>query len=385
MLQADCSLFLEKYSQVSHLKERIDKDCLNCGAQVEGRYCHICGQENTEPHESFWALIQHFIFDLFHFDGKFFESLKYLLFRPGFLTKEYMRGRRLAYLNPIRMYIFTSAIFFLIIFSFFTKSFSESFEEGRKKELSVQQAQTALLKEKDLVKIDSLKRLIATADSSLQELRDAGFIASDDSVKVQTPQKDSLRQNKPRVRTTNDIPKSVAAYDSLQNLLPESQRDDFFRRYIQRKTAALSEKYNGRQLEMWEKVVDKSIHSLPSMMMISLPFFAFLLFMLYVRNPKWFFVDHLIFTLHLYIAQYINLLVLLTLGTLRDMTGWSIFSWIFGLQAVLIFYYLYKCMRNFYGQSRRKTILKYSLLNFSLLIIFTFLFLLMVVNSLLSI
>lgn len=142
---------------MSHLKERKDKDCLNCGAQVQGRYCHICGQENTEPHESFWALIQHFIFDLFHFDGKFFESVKYLLFRPGFLTKEYMRGRRLAYLNPIRMYIFTSAIFFLLIFNFFTSGLNEEFEEGRRKEMALQTARVALANEKNPAKIDSLK------------------------------------------------------------------------------------------------------------------------------------------------------------------------------------------------------------------------------------
>jgi hypothetical protein len=103
---------------MSHHQERSEKNCLNCGSQVYGRYCHVCGQENKEPKESFWHLVSHFFNDITHFDGKFFNSVKYVLFRPGFLPAEHMRGRRASYLDPVRMYIFTSAIFFLLFFSF---------------------------------------------------------------------------------------------------------------------------------------------------------------------------------------------------------------------------------------------------------------------------
>lgn len=102
---------------MSHFPERTDKNCLNCGAEVLGRYCQACGQENLEPKETFLHLVSHFVNDVTHFDGKFFSTLKYLLFRPGFLSKEYVRGRRMSYLHPIRMYVFTSAIFFIIFFS----------------------------------------------------------------------------------------------------------------------------------------------------------------------------------------------------------------------------------------------------------------------------
>ena len=85
-----------------------------------GHYCHNCGQENIEPKESIWHLVSHLFEDLTHFDGKFFTSLKDLILKPGFLSKEYMLGRRASYLNPIRMYLFTSAIFFLIFFSLYS-------------------------------------------------------------------------------------------------------------------------------------------------------------------------------------------------------------------------------------------------------------------------
>lgn len=86
---------------------------------VAGRFCQVCGQENIETHETFGHLAGHFISDIFHFDGMFFSTLKHLLFKPGFLTYEYVRGRRASYLNPIKMYIFISAAFFLIFLNLY--------------------------------------------------------------------------------------------------------------------------------------------------------------------------------------------------------------------------------------------------------------------------
>ena len=106
---------------MSHLKKRTDKSCLNCNAVINGRYCSICGQENLKPQESLWHLVVHFFNDITHFDGKFFSSVKYIIAKPGFLTAEYGRGRRMSYLNPVRFYVFTSFIFFLIVFTFFKK------------------------------------------------------------------------------------------------------------------------------------------------------------------------------------------------------------------------------------------------------------------------
>jgi hypothetical protein len=100
---------------VSHLKERKERNCLT--SPLYGRYCHVCGQENLVPRETVWHLVEHFFSDITHFDGKFFSTVKYLLKRPGFLSTEYMIGRRASYLNPIRMYVFTSALFFIILFS----------------------------------------------------------------------------------------------------------------------------------------------------------------------------------------------------------------------------------------------------------------------------
>src|SRR6202000_1478750 len=94
---------------------RKENDCLNCGATLQGHYCHVCGQENLQIKESFGHMMNHAISDYFHFDHQFFHTLKPLLFQPGKLTNEYMAGRRAQYLHPVKMYIFISLIYFILL------------------------------------------------------------------------------------------------------------------------------------------------------------------------------------------------------------------------------------------------------------------------------
>lgn len=77
-------------------------------------YCSACGQaamgDNTFGH-----FIQQFLGDYFTFDSKITRSLKPLLFKPGELTLEYLRGRRQRYIPPLRLFIFLSVLFFLVV------------------------------------------------------------------------------------------------------------------------------------------------------------------------------------------------------------------------------------------------------------------------------
>src|SRR5258708_16144972 len=66
--------------------------------------------------------------------------------KPGFLSAEYMAGRRATYLNPIRMYVFTSAIFFLIFFSLKRPSELVNMNEPSDKEVKQSVAELAKLK-----------------------------------------------------------------------------------------------------------------------------------------------------------------------------------------------------------------------------------------------
>lgn len=389
---------------MSHSKEREEKVCLNCGAALSGRYCHICGQENTEPKETVWTLVSHFFNDITHFDGKFFSTVKYLITKPGFLSAEYLKGRRAGYLHPIRMYVFTSAFFFIIFFWLFnpeqmikgSKDHNEQLEELTEASTSLKEklAKTVNAEEKAAV-----QRALVHTDAHVQQLQ---LLVSEedreDAVKLAHKQllPDSVRAkvkanrlpgpglvdkalNTDSVggvkitksnRADNGFIKfnnkeldyySQAAYDSVQKELPASMRDGWFVRAMSHKAILYSKKWKNDKKEGIALFMEKFMHNLPQAMFVSLPAFALLLLLLYNRR-KFYYADHGIFAIHLYCAVFIILLVIFAFNKLKDASGWQWLGIISTILSLGIFFYLYKAMRIFYGQPRGKTLLKFVLL-----------------------
>lgn len=91
--------------------------CLNCEHQFnsEENYCSQCGQENHDLKIPLKHLLEEFLEGLFHFDNKVWLSLKTLFLYPGSITKEFLAGRRVSFVPPIRLYVFFSFIFFLVL------------------------------------------------------------------------------------------------------------------------------------------------------------------------------------------------------------------------------------------------------------------------------
>jgi len=94
--------------------EKQEYICPNCGSVASGNYCPQCGQETHLHKDTFLGMIAHFVEHYFHYDSKFWKTLKTLLFYPGKLTLEYRAKRRQRYISPISLYIFVTVIFFLI-------------------------------------------------------------------------------------------------------------------------------------------------------------------------------------------------------------------------------------------------------------------------------
>ncbi|MGC8518546.1 MAG: DUF3667 domain-containing protein [Steroidobacteraceae bacterium] len=89
--------------------------CENCAAALAGPYCSECGQRHREhPVHSFWHFLQEATEDLTHADSRLWLTLRALLFRPGSLTREFLDGRRVRYLPPVRLYLVVSLLFFFV-------------------------------------------------------------------------------------------------------------------------------------------------------------------------------------------------------------------------------------------------------------------------------
>jgi hypothetical protein len=101
---------------MSHSKLKLSR-CSNCGTHLSvlRNYCPQCGQINHDLNIPLKHLIAEVMESIFHFDTKSVQTLKVICFKPGFITSEFIKGKRVQYVAPVKFYIFISFIFFLII------------------------------------------------------------------------------------------------------------------------------------------------------------------------------------------------------------------------------------------------------------------------------
>jgi Protein of unknown function (DUF3667) len=341
---------------VSHAPERKENDCLNCGTIVHGRFCHVCGQENIVPKESFWHLVTHFFYDITHFDSKFFDTLNYLVFRPGFLSKEYLKGRRASYLHPIKMYVFTSAIFFLLFFSFFYSDKDTSF--------------TTSINGKTLSQIDAM-------DSAAFAAFTANINKEDDKPAVPMT-REEFRKYKDSVTSAVGIRfsgtnyRSKAQYDSM--LASGEKKHNWIQRQLIYKQIAINEKYKNDPNQIIKAFKSTLLHSLPQMLFISLPLLALIMKLIYIRRKQFYYVSHGIFSVHLYIFLFIAMLFLFSIAKLNGYLHWGILDYIFTFFIIGLFVYQYLALKNFYQQGWLKTFIKFILINSLFVIVIGLLF-----------
>ena len=339
---------------MSRHPHRKEKDCLNCGSIVQGPFCQNCGQENIEPKESFWHLVVHFFNDVTHFDGKFFTTMKRLLTRPGFLSKEYVRGRRASYINPIRMYLFTSFIFFLLFFSL--NHFSEKDFENVKSppENSSTISKAPLTSVNDTLSVDPGRRNLN------QKLPADSAVVAEKNGEIKFEFFGPYGNYKNRKQ-----------YDSLVSI--GKVKDGWFKRKTIARSLAIRDKYGDNEADLQQVYFNQLLHSFPQLLFISLPFMAFILKLFYYRRKQFYYVGHAIFSVHLYIFIFIMMFVSMGIVQLQHVAGLEKLSLINVLITLFIFFYLYKSMRVFYGQSRVKTLVKYFLFLLSMFFLFSFL------------
>ena len=343
---------------MSHQPERKEKVCLNCGAALYGRYCHVCGQENIVIKQGFWPMIKHFVYDVFHFDGKFFDTLKNLFFYPGLISREYIEGKRAKYLDPVRMYLFTSAIFFIIFFwmgnpgrsinigetGFITGTQRSEITEQLSSQLKQNISDTILMKK-------------------LQLLKDTNYLIRLNSTNKVIPT-DSLI-----------IYKGIRyEMQAVPDFIRIKKTDGWVKRKFKTKINDFNKKYGDNLSEGLSRFLEIFLHKLPYLLYVSLPFFAGILRLLYIRRKQYYYSDHAVFTLYHYILSFILILFIFLFQFLQRWTGWGIFNSLVIFFFLLWMVYLYIEMKRFYRQGWAKTLIKFLLLNFLGIIVLGFLY-----------
>lgn len=113
------------------------RDCPNCGRPRPESFCPQCGQSDRDYARSLGSVTGEFLRETFELDSRLFRTLKLLIFKPGSLTREFSRNRRVSFMSPVRLYIFASFAYFLVLslFGDFERRILSVTEQDREVEL----------------------------------------------------------------------------------------------------------------------------------------------------------------------------------------------------------------------------------------------------------
>ncbi|MCF6130205.1 DUF3667 domain-containing protein [Flavobacterium sp. AS60] len=345
---------------------RKDKTCLNCNYVVENRFCPNCGQENTDTRKTFHHLFVHFFEDLTHYENAFWKTIKNLLFKPASLTKEYLSGKRLSYLAPVRLYIFISFVTFFLIAIFPTNTDNL---------MNSDQTTTVPVTDKNGVVKDSV---IAAKVVKLSEILKADEEAQ---------KKKHLTNEQQNENFLNFGYKNVKELDSLQKYGPAEDKLSDFEYNIVKKTLIVKAK-NTKE-EMMQKFLEESQRNIPKVLFIYMPLFALMLWLFHGKK-RWYYFDHGIFTLHYFSFLLLTILLIFIFNKIMDCfveNAFTDFISGFGkaISFIWFFYYFFPAHHRFYGETRVISFLKSIALLFINIILIIILLLVFIVYTFINI
>jgi hypothetical protein len=284
-------------------KSRVKKtECPNCGYKLSQafNYCPSCGQENHTHKLPFKHFVSEFLETLFHFDNKLLATLRDL-FIPGRMTVNYNQNKRGRYVPPVRLYIFITFIFFLIL------TLSSKLEQQADKNVS--------------------------NDSRSNNLSISFLDIKEDTTDARFDQ----------IRNSSDPDPLIDEY--IKDEIPD---EGWIMKKMVRNGLLINTGHVGK-----EEFMHKLHKGISGSMFILMPVFAFFLWLFYWRK-KIFYSEHLIFSLHFHTLSFIIFILWSLLNMLNLHIG------LVFLAAILV--YLMLSLRNVYTQGWIKTTVKFLLI-----------------------
>ncbi|NND70257.1 MAG: DUF3667 domain-containing protein [Rhodothermales bacterium] len=388
--------------------------CPNCGAQLQGNYCSSCGQKNQPLRQPIWHFIRDAIAEYFGIDGRFWRTLSKLSFSPGQLTIDYVEGRRIKYLRPLRIYLITTvAFFFLLSVVDPVQNIENAVTSGAGSQADTTATVDSRLDTIEIRLRDDKTRLagqIAFTDS-LQAVYDSlEFAFRSDSASAALP--DSLVEDRQdrlddakddwedEVRDLDRLRESISLREQrflwqrsfLSALPPDSvikpaeYHNAAVRLYpdanagtninlpewfpestaIRRIRAARTDAEKRSAFSDFGRGV---IEKLPIAIFIMLPIFALLMKIIFLRR-NWFYTEHLVFGLHSHAFAFLIFSLMAVTTGVSDGAMWS--DQLSLVLMLILYLYFLVAMKRVYKQGWIKTIFKSLLLgtvyNFVMLI-----------------
>lgn len=363
--------------------EPLRAPCANCGEPLQGRFCHACGQSRDGMIRRFSNVLSDFLNTVFALDSRLVRSLVPLYFRPGFLTAEYVAGRRIRYVGPVQLFVFLciTAFFALQVSSDWKSPFVIAKDGSSVSALDGNYANANSIEEVEEIRREALDGIgeldqegvnLPGMQSSLEPLRKAINGAADR--RIAELRGEEATEPTQITETTSAVseaePQAVAepeaADDVNFNLIDVDGLPESVSRWIGRYEQKINQNLKRVQQDP-NLFKDALFGALPSTLFVLLPIFALILKPLYFFRKRMY-MEHLIVALHshAFLSLSLLLLALVSVAQSAATTGpaWvqSLldYTWLAMLWWMPV--YLLLMQKRVYGQGWAKTLAKYSLL-----------------------
>ncbi len=291
--------------------------CRNCKALLVGKYCHQCGQEADTTLRNAVRMFGEGVGEMFEFDSRVRRTFFPLFFRPGYLSLEWVEGRRARYVRPVRLYLFVSIVFFIA----FT---------------------------------------IAT-DFDTSELRE--------QLAEPPPTTEPAVDEEGAPVPADPVRKRRSWVENMQIDLPffDEERTETFKDRLE------------WLADNPDQLIDQARSLAPQMMFLLLPLFALILKFLYLFARR-FYAEHLVLALHTHSFLFVAFLTMMALAGISDWASEQVAAaWVgipAGILAVALWVwipvYLFLAQKRFYGQGWFFTTIKYLMTGFLYFMMVTF-------------
>ncbi|HEY3777996.1 MAG TPA: DUF3667 domain-containing protein [Rhizomicrobium sp.] len=318
--------------------------CHNCGAPTFAAYCAVCGQERDTHRRSLWGLAHDFVAEIVSFDSRVLRTVIALLVQPGELPLAFREGRTRRYMPAVRLYLFVSLLFFLVLSITGIALFQIELRE-------IPNAYVVRTTPNGRISIVANGHggapIPAVVGGALKAKRLSPGPHSGIATRVHffgrigefhqsiTPEGwANIAEIKADVlRAVGNDPHGWMAKNAVA-MIEKLARDP----------AALN-----APLTAW----------IPRVFFLLLPIFALLLAGFYIRQRrKFYFVDHLVFSLSIH--SFVFAVLILAIGAAQVLAGGTVAKLIFAAMAL----YLFVAMKRFYAQGWLITALKFLSLSF---------------------
>jgi Protein of unknown function (DUF3667) len=332
--------------------------CRNCNAPLIGPYCAACGQEHDTHRRSVSRLLRDVIEDIVSFDSRILRTALALLVEPGEIPKAFREGRTVRYMPALRLYFFVSLAFFLIL------------------------SMTGIA----LMQIE----VTATPTKTVRDAEGNYFIpnpaydAHDPDTQMFKPLIPISRERATRpgglysFSTSSHFFSRIGAYHSTLTAAQRAQLEEDNTFNLQVVPLRRSSPADIEKAKKLGGVIKKSIYSglnslaadpaalngrlttwIPRILFLLLPLYALLLAAFYWRQrKKFYFVDHLIFSLSVHTFLFVVLIVDVGLAQIvrADIVAW--------LTLIALGIYIFIAMKRFYEQGWFWTAIKFGSVSF---------------------